>query len=148
MLRDALTKLADGWAPTTNTTTYSTYSYDCGDVTPKRDIGNGEPLAVVFSVGGAAAGSADTTTLSVVSSTSGTDLSTDVLTVASRLIKNASLAIGTQHVITIPPGSVTQRYVGAAVTLGDGDTITLDVDLIPLSMVGIRATYADAVTWT
>ncbi len=148
MIRDALTQLADGWAPTQGTTTYSTYSYDCSSVTPYNEIGNGEPMCLVFSVGTAAAGITDTTTFAACSSSSGTDLSTDVKVLASRVIPNASLTIGSRHVIPIPPGSVDQRYIGAYVTLGSGDTVTVDVDLVPLSFVGITKDYADKVTWS
>ena len=148
MLLDKLTQLADGWAPTTNTTTYTSYSYDCGDVTPKREIGTGEPLALVFTVGAAATGATDTTVLGACSATSGTDLSADVLILASRLIPNASLTTGSVHVVPIPPGSVTQRYIGGYVTLGTGDAITLDVNIVPMSLIGITKAYADAVTWT
>jgi hypothetical protein len=148
MIRDALTQLADGFAPTQGTTTYSTYSYDCGNVDPDREVGTGEPLCLVFSVGVAAAGSTDTTYFEAVSSSSGTDLSTDVKVLASRLIANASLTAGSVHVVPIPPGSVDQRYLGARITMGSGDTVTVDIDLVPQSFVGLYKSYADAVTWS
>jgi len=48
----------------------------------------------------------------------------------------------------IPPGSVDQRYIYGRVVLGSGDTVTVDVDLVPVSLVGIFTHYADAVTWS
>ena len=149
MILDALTRLADGWAPTTNTTTYTTYTYDCqGDSTYKREVGNGKIMCLVFSVGVDAAGSTDATYFNAVSGNTGTDLSSSGLTLASRLIANASLTAGSKHVVPIPPGSVTQRYIGGSVTLGSGDTVTVDVDLVPMDFVGLTKDYPDAVTWS
>lgn len=147
MLLDSLCKFSDGQAPTQGATTYSTYSMDLGDVTPKREVGAGEPLAVVISVGVLANVAADTFTFSVVSSTSGTDLSTSVKDVCSRLIAGALLTAGSQHVLVIPPGAVTQRYIGMRYVLGASDTVTIDADLVPLSMVPSQTKYADNVVW-
>jgi hypothetical protein len=147
-LLDSLCKLSDGQAPTTNNTSYSSYTYDFGNVTPKRDIGNGEPMCVLFSIGVAAAVSADTITFDVVSCTSATDVSAGLKVLGSRTIAGATLAVNTQHVVSIAPGSVDQRYIGIRYVLGSGDSVTLDADLIPQSMVGLYKSYADAVTWS
>lgn len=147
MITDNLTKLADGQAFTAGTT-YSTYCYDTANVTPKRDIGNGEPMALVFSVGTAAAGSTDTTSFAATSSTSATDGSTGAKELASAVIANAKLTLGSVHVIVIPPSANVQRYVYGRVVLGSGDTITCDIDMVPMSFIGKYETYADAVTWT
>lgn len=147
MLRDALCVLEDSTA-FTNGTTYTTYCYDTGNTTPKRDLGAGEPMCLVFSVGVAAAGSTDTTSFAATSGTSATDGSTGVKTLATSTIANALLTAGSQHVIPIPNSANIQRYIYGRVILGSGDTITLDVDLIPLSLVPKRASYADNVTWT
>ena len=147
MLRDALTQLADGQAFTAGTT-YTTYCYDTGNTTPKRDMGAGEPLALVFSLGVAAAGSTDTTSFAATSGTSATNGATGAKELASAVIANALLTIGSQHVIVIPPSANIQRYIYGRVVLGSGDTVTCDVDLMPLSMVPKQANYADAVTWS
>lgn len=146
MIADYLAKLADGLA-VTDADAYTTYSYDCGDVTPKNDVGNGEPLCLVFSVGVAAAGSTDTSIFKAVSSTAA-DLGTSTKVLAQRTIANAALTAGSRHVIPIPPGSVDQRYIGGRIELGAGDTITVDCHIVPLSFVGITKDYADAVSWT
>lgn len=146
MLADNLCKLADGLA-VTDSDAYTTYSVDLGNVTPKREVGTGEPLCLVYSVGVAAAGSTDTSIFKCVSATSA-DLSSGTLIVSQRTIANASLTAGSRHVVSIPPGSVTQRYIGGRVELGSGDTITVDCHLMPESMVGIFTNYADAVTWS
>jgi hypothetical protein len=146
MIRDALTQLADGLA-VTDSDAYTTYSYDLGSLTYAREPGTGEPLALVFSVGVAASGSTDTTDLKIVSSTAA-DLATATIAVVTRRIANALLTAGSQHVLPIPPGSVTQRYIGGRVELGSGDTITVDCDIVPMSFIGIHKDYADAMTWS
>lgn len=147
MIGDALTKLADGLAGTAGTT-YSTYCYDTSAVSPGRDTGVGEPLCLVFSVGVVAAGSTDTTSFAATSSTSATDGSTAALELASAVIANALLTAGSVHVIPIPPSANIQRYIYGRLVLGSGDTITIDIDLVPQSFVGKYKSYADAVTWS
>jgi len=142
---DNLTKLADGLA-VTDTDAYTTYSYDLGSATPP-EVGNGTPMCLMFTVGVAAAGSTDTTDLKAVSSTA-EGLATATVALITRRIANALLTLGSRHVLPIPPGSVTQRYIGGRVELGSGDTITVDCDLIPMDFVGISAIYPDAIDWT
>lgn len=146
MIGDALTKLADGLA-VTDTDAYTTYSYDLGNVTPKRDPGNGEPLALVWSVGVAAAGSTDTSDLIVVMATTA-DLATGTIAISTMRVANALLTAGSRHVQPIPPYTGPLRYLGGRVELGTGDTITVDCDLVPLSFAGISKSYADAVNWS
>jgi hypothetical protein len=148
MILDSYCKLSDGQAATTADTSYSDYSFDCGSITPKRDIGNGEPMAIVVSVTGSAATvSADTFTFTAITSTSATDLSTGVKELCKRLIPGASLTAGSRHVFPIPPGSVDQRYIGMRYVLGSGDAVTVDADLVPMSFIGIQTKYADGVVW-
>lgn len=146
MYGDALTKLADGLA-VTDTDAYTTYSVDLGNVTPKRDLGNGEPMALVWSVGVAAAGSTDASHFFVVYATSA-DLASGTIKVSDMIVANASLTAGSVHIQPIPPYIGPLRYVGGKVELGSGDTLTVDCDLVPMSMVGKYKSYADAVTWS
>lgn len=146
MIRDSLTQLADGLA-VTDTDAYTTYSVDLGNVTPKRDIGNGEPLALVWSVGVAAAGSTDTTDFKVVIATSA-DLASGTIATSTMRVANASLTAGAILVQPIPPYVGPLRYLGGKVELGSGDTITVDCDIVPLSMVGNWKHYADNVSWS
>lgn len=145
MITDNLAVLADALA-VTDTDAYTTYAYDCGNVTPKNEVGNGEPLALVFSVDVAAAGSTDTTDLIFCQSVNANLSSHDAL--VTRRIANASLTAGSQHVISIPPGSVTKRYIGGRVELGTGDTVTVSCAIVPQSFVGIYKSYADSVDWS
>ena len=145
MILDALTQLADAQA-VTDTDAYTLYSYDLGNVTPKRGVGAGEPLALVFTVDVAAAGSTDTTDLQLVTSASA-NLS-DHIDLSVWRIANASLTIGSKWVIPFPSGTnMYLRYVGGRVELGSGDTITVSANIVPLSFVENHETYADAVTY-
>jgi hypothetical protein len=144
MILDKYTQLADTQA-VTDTDAYTDYSYDTGNVTPKRKIGDGEPLCLVFTVDVAAAGSTDTTDLMAVTSANA-NLSSNI-ELASIRIANASLTAGSQWVIPLPPNSLYYRYVGGRVELGSGDTITVSCNLIPLSFAPRHEYYADAITY-
>ena len=146
MIRDALAILASGQA-VTDTDAYTDYSYDCGNTTTKRRIGTGEPLCLVFNVTTAAAGSTDTTDLKLVSATNAA-LSGSTITLVTRRIANASLSIGSTHVLPIPAGEPQQRYIGGRVELGSGDTITVDAAIVPISDVGQVQHYDDSITWS
>jgi hypothetical protein len=147
MIRDALTQLSDGQSCTTGATAYSQYTYDTSNVSPNIDIGNGEPLALVISVGTAAAVSDDAIVFSAISTTSATSPGTSTKELCRRAITGAALAIGTRHVLAIPPGSVDQRYIAARIVTGSGDSVTVDIDLVPMSFIGITKAYADGITW-
>lgn len=145
MILDSLTSLADALA-VTDTDAYTTYSYDLGNVTPKRNVGNGEPLALVFTVDVAAAGSTDTTDLIAVTSANANLSSHTELT--SWRVANASLTAGSKWVLPLPAGgNVYKRYIGGRVELGSGDTITVSCNLVPMSFAEKHETYADAVTY-
>ena len=145
MILDALTQLADTVA-VTDTDSYTTYSYDLGNVTPKRNPGAGEPLCLVFTVDADAAGSTDTTDFMAVTSANAN--LTSHIELLSWRIANASLTAGTIWVIPLPGNAnLYRRYIGGRVELGSGDTVTISCNLIPLSFASKLETYADAVTY-
>jgi hypothetical protein len=145
MIIDALTKIADSLA-VTDTDAYTTYSVDLGNVTPKRAVGAGEPLALVFIPMVAAAGSTDTTDLIQVTSANAT-LSSHIELLSWR-VANASLTAGSIFVMPFPSGAnLYRRYIGGRVELGSGDTITVDAYILPLSDALKLETYADNVTY-
>lgn len=117
----------------------STDSIDLGNVTPKRQIGTGEPMCFVFvcTTGGTVAA----TTLDVISATDAA-LTTSVLVHVSRSIPLAEMIAGAIFVIPIPPGTPTQRYLGIrAVTAGG--TVSGSAYLTPQSMASVLpASYA------
>lgn len=137
MYLDALNRVATAQAVTT--TAVSTDSIDLGNPTPKNEIGSGEPMAALFTLT-AAADAADTNETyigEVITSTAG-NLGSSVVVVGSVTIPRGS-AIGSRFVVVIPPGSVTQRYLGARVTTG-GTTpsVGVTIDFAPLSFLEKR----------
>lgn len=141
---DALTQVSNAQA-FTDADEVSTSSVDLGASTPARRIGDGEPMCGVFCVDVAAAGDGGSFTASVefqvISSAADTLTSPTVL--ASRTIAGSLLAAGSLVVVPIPPGTPAQRYIGAKLVLGSGDTITATVFVPhPLSMVQKLMSYA------
>ena len=113
-----------------------------------REIGAGEPLAMVFTVTTAAAiagtetylfraqtaTNADGTTGAVIVAT------TPTYTVSSATFANRNdvLGVGTIVVLPIPPGSIatiTATHLAGFVVVGSSGTISCNVDIIPLSHV-------------
>lgn len=115
---------------------------DYWDTGKAREIGNGEPLAMVFTVTTAADYTTTDETYSfAVQGDDNTGFSTPVL-MASRLYSLANtnlpstyLTAGKQVVVPIPPG-FQERYLRGHLTLG-GTTpsVTVTTDIMPLSMV-------------
>jgi hypothetical protein len=137
MILDYQTRLATALA-FTDADVITTYSYDLGDVTPKRRIGAGTPLAMVFTITTAAAGDSasqtDANIFEIIESTAA-DLGTAATVIQSRTVAGALLTAGAMVVVNIPPGMGTKRYIGGRITMGTGDTLSANVDLIPLSHV-------------
>jgi hypothetical protein len=147
MFVDSLLQLSDAQALTA--TGYSTNTIDLGDVTPKRDIGNGEALELVVSVDVAADGTTtdETYEFQVVQSANANLSSHDSL--VERVVGYANLTAGKVVRIPIAAGAVTKRYLGARYILG-GTTpsITVTAFVQPASMASLEkpTAYADAIT--
>jgi hypothetical protein len=145
MILDYLATLADTLA-VTDSDAYTNYSYDLGNVTPKRAVGAGEPLCLMFTVDVAASGSTDTTDLIAVTSANAS--LTSHIELLSWRIANASLTAGSTWVIPFPAGkNLYRRYIGGRVELGSGDTITVSAYIVPFSFCDSIETYADNVTY-
>jgi hypothetical protein len=143
MILDYQTRLATALA-FTDSDVITTYSYDLGDVTPKRRIGDGTPMCLVFTITTAAAGDSasqtDTNKFQVVESTAA-DLGTALTVIAERTVAGALLTAGAMVVVPIPPGTGSKRYIGGKIDMGTGDTLSANVDLIPLSHVQAFVAY-------
>jgi hypothetical protein len=143
MFLDAFTQLSNAQA-VTDADAYSTNTIDLGDVTPKRVVGDGEPLALVITVDTGPAEPAgsltDTFDFMAVESVNA-DLSSHTV-MAQRRIPGAELVAGALIVINIPPGRPLKRYIGARYELGTGDTITVSAWILPLSFVPRLVSYA------
>lgn len=95
----------------------STSSVDLGNVTPKRQVGTGEPLGFAFVVTTSATVAA--TTLEVISATDDV-LTTSILTEAQVSIPLADAVAGFAIFVAFPPGRPRQRFVGIRTTTAGG----------------------------
>lgn len=95
----------------------STDSIDLGNVTPKRQIGTGEPMGFGF-----ACTTSGTVAASLIEIISATDaaLTAGILVHASRTIPLAEMVAGALFFIPLPQGTPTQRFLGIRVTTAGG----------------------------
>lgn len=112
-----------------------------------NDITEGEPLGIGITVDVAADATTgdETYQFDAIQSAAAALTSPDVL--ASRIIAAASLSLGSRHVLPIPPGSKTKRYLGLQLTLGGTTpTITITAFIAPLSFLGGWKAHAKGAT--
>ena len=140
MILDAEQQFSDAQALTATaaSTNYINLSAD-------RDIGRGEPMAVVITVGVALAGTSPTFLPSIE-----TDDNTGFAS-ATTLISGqtyTALAVGDKIVLPVP--HTNEQYIQVRYTLGGTTpTVTVDAYLQPLSMVEASdTTYADGYSIT
>lgn len=145
MILDALTRLSNSQAPAAGATTVSTNSYDLGDHTPDRQIGDGEPIAVIFTIESKTP-SADTYTFQVIQADNDA-LTTNVRVIAkSPIVTGAQLtAARNQVVVAIPPGFPTQQFIGTSYILGAADAAVVSAHIQPMSMISSLKDYASAI---
>jgi len=145
MFTDALGLLSDAQA--FSSTAVSTNAIDLGNITPKNEIGNGEPMEVLITVDVAADGTTtdETYEFRFIQSANANLSSEDNL--CSRTITYANLTAGSVHHLPVPPGSITKRYIGLKGVLG-GTTpsVTITALLMPTAMVQKLTTYAKGYT--
>ena len=144
MILDKQNQLSDSQAFTTDAV--STNAIDCGNPTPKNDIGAGEPMciAVNVEVAGAGGGAYE---FQANQSANANLSSADVL--ASIFPAEATLAAGYTFMIPIPAGSVTKRYIGMNFNNVSGTTgVTVSAHLIPVSHFQNFKAYAKNYTIT
>lgn len=145
MILDALTLVSNAQAFTA--AAVSTDSIDLHNVTPKRQIGTGEPVGFLFSVGVAA--SSTTVKLEVIMATDAA-LTAGIIVLAEATRLSADLPAGQVLFLGIPPGAPAAgflRYIGVRVTpSGGAATVTLSAALVPQSFVQAFFSYARGVT--
>lgn len=116
------------------------------DLTSDRNIGVGEPMAVVISVDVALDGTTGDETYVVTLQTGTTATPT---TVIGTITMTRGDAAGTQYVFILPADSTVQTFLRLNYTLGGTTpTGTLSADLKPLSMVQNDDVYAASVNIT
>lgn len=135
MIIDKENKLADAQALTA---TAASENYI--DASVARDIGKGEPLALVVSVTTELDSAGDTATLDIkVEADSVTNFASPTTLVQSAQIAEASCVAGAQFVLPIPPEMIgaSDRYLRAYFTVGTENFTSGNIDavIMPLSMV-------------
>ena len=145
MITDALCLLSDAQALTA--TAFSTNTYDCGNTTPKRRLGDGKPLVVAFQVDVAADATTgdETYQFDLVTSANANLSSPTVL--ESVIIARATLAAGFKFNIFWPQTIPWLRYIGVQYTLG-GTTplLTITAMIQPADMLQMDQVYAKGYT--
>lgn len=130
---DALLKVCAAQAFTA--VAVSASSIDLGNVTPKREIGTGEPMGFAFSCDVAA--SATTVLFEAISATDAA-LTTSVVVHATFTKTGAQVPAGSLHYLALPPGTPTQRFIGVRVTpAGGAATVTLSAWLTTHSLFSL-----------
>lgn len=111
-----------------------------------RNIGIGEPLAVVITVTAIDAASADETYTAQLQTDDNVGFSSPT-SVGGALTIPRTTAAGTRFVIPVPPDTATERFTRLNYTLG-GTTpsITLTARLIPAKFVQNEGVFPDAIT--
>jgi hypothetical protein len=143
MILDAQNRFSDAQALTATAA-----STDEIDLSVDRDIGIGEPMGVVITVGVAADfTTTDETYQFDVRTDSAADMSVSPEVIASRVILATDLTAGSIHVLPLP--NVNERYIDVNYTLGGTTpTVTVSAYLQPLSMIDGYRTYANSYSIT
>ena len=141
MILDYENMYADGQALTASAA--STHIIDHGAA---GDLGAGRAMVVVINVDVAAdTANADETYQFVLQQDDNSGFASPSEVIA-KSIPGGALAAGSQHVIPVPPGALSERYSRLFSTLG-GTTpsITYTAHLLPMSHIQHWSAYADAV---
>lgn len=117
----------------------STNSIDLGNITPKRQIGTGEPMG--FGVSCDVAASATTVLIEVISATD-TALTAGILVHGTVTKPAAEFSAGSLHFVPLNPGAPTQRFLGLRVTpAGGAATVTLSASLTAWSLFSLAPVH-------
>jgi len=104
-------------------------AYDTGGV-DGHDVSTGEPIGIGI-VPVDAAATAGTYEFRAIQSVTGALGSPDVL--ISRIIPAAQLSAGAVHVLPLPAGAVSKRYIGVSFVGGAGSNVKVKAWIAPLS---------------
>ena len=142
MILDSLLKFSDAQALTATAD-----STNVIDLSNDRDIGKGEPMALVVTVGVAADFTTGDETYQFQLETDDNAAFSSATVIGDVTVAAANLAAGDK--VVIPLGQTNERYLQARYVLG-GTTpsVTVDAFLQPLSMVDASATYASGYSIT
>lgn len=148
MIRDAQTALWE--AAALSATAVSTNGYDQGAAAvasgPTPDSSMGEPICVILTVGVAAkvSGTTETYEFDLVQADDG-PLTVNLTTLAQFAFTNTQagtlLKAGAILALPYPPGSITQRFIGAKFIGANTPTITVTAWIAPMSMIQMYRNY-------
>lgn len=120
------------------------------DLKADRNIGLGEPVAVVVDVDVALDGTTGDETYTVTVQADDNSSFSSATTVTGPVTMTRGAAAGTRYVIPIAPDTLTERYIRLSYTLGGTTpTATVTAYLQPVNMIGAGGSsvyYADAIT--
>ena len=143
MIVDAQNRFSDAQALTA-----SAPSVDELDFGIARDMGKGEPMAVIIIVEVAADTASGNETYQIdVRTDTQADMGGTPVNIATRIIAGADLTLGSVHVLPLPLSN--ERYLDVNYTLG-GTTpsVTLSAYLQPMSMIDSTVDYANGYSIT
>ena len=117
------------------------------DLGATRDIGKGEPMAVVITVDQAADYTTGDETYQFDIQVDDNSNFSSPTSIVSRSIAANSLTQGSIHVLPVPPDKSVERYLRLYATLG-GTTpsVTITAALVPMSSVQNDGVYPDGIT--
>jgi Bbp16 len=143
MIVDSLLKLSAAQQVTADAVSGNTI--DLGNVTPKRKIGAGEPMAVVVAITAVGTNSGSAVIQAVYSASAA--LTTPTVIGEIDLV-TADIVAGGTFIIPIGQGLTALRYFGINYDITGVVDFTVDAYLMPLSMASVKApeSYADAIT--
>jgi len=142
MILDSLLKFSDAQALTATAD-----STNVIDLSNDRDIGKGEPMALVVTVGVAADFTTGDETYQFQLETDDNAAFSSATVIGDVTVAAANLAAGDK--VVIPLGQTNERYLQARYVLGGtSPSVTVDAYLQPLSMVDASATYASGYSIT
>ena len=140
MYLDSLLKFSDAQALTA--TADSTNVVDLG---VDRDIGKGEPMGFVVTVGVAADFTTGDETYTFAIETDDNAAMTSSTILGSQAVLTTALTVG--DTVVIPIGHTNERYLQGVYTLGGtSPSVTIDAYLMPMSMVDGYTDYANSYT--
>lgn len=142
MILDALLKVSAAQQVTADAV--STSSVDLGNVTPKRQIGTGEPMAFVVAITAVGTNTGSSKLQAIVSAAAAL---TSPLIVGELDLAAGDLVAGKVYIVAIGQGIAYLRYIGMNHDITGTVDYTVDAYLVPMSMASMIAlSYAKGYT--
>lgn len=142
MILDAHNMLSDAQAVTADAT-----SANVIDLSQGKNLGDGEPMAILLCVDVAADATTGDETYEFEVHTDDNAAMSSSTELVAKTIAAAALTAGSKHVIPIPPGAVFERYLALKYDVGGTTpTITASAYLVPMANIDKFKAYADGIT--